>query len=182
VNKTVLTLSLVGVAVYFAVLILRDLVRYARFRRVRRTALVTWRNPLPMAFWLLLMLGAINLPVAAVTLLSHPWPEVVSPLAIALYFLGILPLLARIPMGFYGEGIWAEGGFVPYNRIRRLAFSEGPELVLLLLPWGRGGAFRLQVPPAEYGAVRKVLGEKIRSQVMNLEGGILGLEASHPAK
>jgi hypothetical protein len=171
----VLTLSLVGVAVYFSVLIVRDLIRYVRFRKVRRIALVTWRTPQRAAFWLLVMLGAVNLPVAALTLAYHPFHEVVSPLSIALYFTLILPLLARIPMGFYGEGVWAEGGYLPYNRIRRFAFFEGPQLVLLLLPWGGGGAVRLPVPPDEYGAVRKLLGEKIRTHVMNLEGGILGL-------
>jgi hypothetical protein len=149
---------------------------------VRRTALVTWRIPQRAAFWLLVMLGAVNLPVAAVTVAYHPFHEVVSPLSIALYFTLILPLIARIPMGFYRDGIWAEGGFLPYKRIRRLAFSERPELVLLLLPWGGGGAFRLPVPPDEYGAVRKLLGEKIRSQVLNLEGGILGLEGPQAAK
>ena len=36
-------------------------------------------------------------------------------------------------------------------------------------------AFRLPVPPEEYGAVRKVLEEKIRARVVNMEAGILGL-------
>jgi hypothetical protein len=175
VNETVLTLSLVGVAVYFSVLIVRDLWRYFHFRKVRRTALVTWPTPRRMAFWLLVLLGAVNLPVAAVTFAYHPFHEAVSPLSIALYFMLILPLLARIPMGFYGDGVWAEGGFLPYSRIRRFAFFEGPQLVLLLLPWGGGGAVRLPVPPDEYGAVRKLLGEKIRAHDLNLEGGILGL-------
>jgi hypothetical protein len=98
-----------------------------------------------------------------------------SQLSIAFYFMGILPLVTRIPMGFYGEGIWADGGFLPYKRIRRLAFLEGPDLVLLLLPAGGGGAFRLPVPPNEYGAVRRVLNDKIRAQALNLEGGILGI-------
>jgi hypothetical protein len=175
VNGTVLTLSLVSVTVYFSVLIVRDLVRYVRFLRVRRTALVTWRPPQRAAFWLLVMLGAINLPVAALTVAYHPFHEVVSPLSIALYFTLILPLLARIPLGFYGDGVWAEGGFLPYSRIRRFAFFEGPQLVLLLLPWGSNGAVRLPVPPDEYGAVRKLLGEKVRAHAVNLEGGILGL-------
>lgn len=175
-NETVLTFALVVVAVYFSVLILRDLIRYLRFRRIRKDALVTWRTRPRAAFWLLVMLGALNLPVAAINVvLQDPFHKVYSQLSIALYFSGVLPLIARIPMGFYGEGVWAEGGFLPYNRIRRFAFFEGPELILLLLPWGRGGAFRLRVPPGEYGAVRRVLGDKIRSQMLKLEGGILDL-------
>ncbi len=175
-NETIVTLSLVAVAAYFSVLIVRGLAGYARFLRVRARALVTWPGQRPANFSLLILLGAIAAVSALLnTYLNHPFHKVYSQISIALYFIGILPLLARIPMGFYGDGIWAEGGFVPYNRIRRLAFREGPDLVLLLLPWGGGTALKLRVPPAEYGAVRKVLGDKIRAHVVNLEGSILGL-------
>jgi hypothetical protein len=176
VNETVVTFSLLAVAAYFSILILRGLVGYVRFRRARNAALVTWPGRRPANFPALLLLGAMAAASALLnTYLDHPFHEVYSQLSIAFYFIGILPLLTRIPMGFYGDGIWAEGGFLPYNRIRRLAFREGPDLVLLLLPWGGGAAFRLQVPPGEYGAVRRVLGDKIRAHVMNLEGSILGL-------
>jgi hypothetical protein len=37
-------------------------------------------------------------------------------------------------------------------------------------------AFRLPVPPAEYGAVRRILQDKIRSHDLNMDGAILGLE------
>jgi hypothetical protein len=174
VNETVLTLSLVGVAIYFFLLTLRDLRKYMRFRRLRRTAIVTWKRT-PAGFRPLVMMGAINVLLVAVGVLNQRFRNVFGPLSIALYSMWVLPLLARIQVGFYGDGIWAEDGFVPYDRIRRLAFREGPDLVLLLLPRGRSGAFRLHVPPAEYGAVRRILGDKIRSQVMKLEGGILGL-------
>jgi hypothetical protein len=176
VNDTVLTLSLAAVAAYFSVLILRDLRRYLRFRRVRQTALVTWPGRRPIQLWPLLMLGVVNAIVAvAITLLEHPFHKVYSQLSMAFYFLAIPPLLASIPMGFYGDGIWSEGRFLPYANIRRLAFREGPDLVLLLLPRDGGRAWRLTVPPAEYGAVRRILGDKIRAHVLNLEGGILGL-------
>jgi hypothetical protein len=52
--------------------------------------------------------------------------------------------------------------------ITRLAFRETPDIVLLLLRKG-GGAFRLRVPPAEYGTVRKLLEEKIRAHVLEPE-------------
>ena len=171
-NKTVLTWSLGAVAVYFSVLILSGLARYLRFRRVRPTAIVTWPGPRPA--YVLLFLGALALPVAVLNW-DHAFHEVYSQLSIALYFIGVLPLLARIRMGFYGEGIWTEGGFLPYGQIRRLAFRESPSLVLVLLPRGTEAAVRLPVPPAEYGAVRRVLGDKIRSHSLNLEERILGL-------
>jgi hypothetical protein len=176
VNETVITLALAGVAVYFSALILRGLARWVRFRRVRQTALVTWPSPRPAYYTPLLLLGGLAAASAVVnSFLPHTFHKIYSQLSIALYFMGILPLMARIPMGFYGDGIWSEGGFLPYDRIRRLAFHEGPDVVLLLLPWGGGGAFRLPVPPGEYGAVRRILGDKIRSHDLKLEGGILGL-------
>jgi hypothetical protein len=175
VNETVLTLSLLGVAVYFSVLILRGLTWYARFRRVRETALVTWPGPRPAHFPFLILLGGFAAFVAVLNgYLDYPFHKVYSQASIALYFIGVLPLMASIPVGFYGEGIWSEGGFLPYDQIRRLTFREGPDLVLLLLP-RRGGALRLPVPPAEYGAVRRILGDKVRSHDLKLEDGILGL-------
>jgi hypothetical protein len=176
VNETLVTVSLVGVAIYFSVLIARGVLQYLRFRQVRRTALLTWPGPKPAHFRLLLLLGALAAAVAVLNgYLQHPFHKIYSQLSIALYFIGVLPLLTRIPKGFYGDGIWAEDNFLPYSRIRRLAFREGPQLELLLVPWGRAGALRLQVPPGEYGAVRRILGDKIRNHALNLEGSILGL-------
>ena len=43
------------------------------------------------------------------------------------------------------------------------------------MPRGGSGSFRLPVPPDEYGTVRKLLEEKIRAQVVQMEAGILGL-------
>lgn len=175
-NKTLVTIAFVGVAIYFSVLILRDLRRYVRFRRVRDSALVTW-PPRARFPWHLLLGGMATFAAALNGFLPHRAYElhtIYSQVVTALYFIGIAPLLARIPLGFYADGIWAEHGFVPYGRIRRLAFREGSEVELLLVPWD-GGAFRLQVPPQEYGAVRRVLGDKIRSRSLNLEGSLLGL-------
>ena len=87
----------------------------------------------------------------------------------------MVPLASRIRLGFYRDGVWADAGFLPYQRIRRLAFRESPEIELILLPRGGSGSFRLPVPPDEYGAVRKLLEEKIREHVVNVETGILGL-------
>jgi len=175
VHESLVTIALVGVAIYFSVLILRGAWRYAHFRRQRETALVTWPGPRPAHFPWQLALGGLAAVAAVLNArLRYPF-HTYSQLAIAFYFIGILPLLARIPWGFYAEGIWGEHGFLPYNRIRRLAFREGPEVVLLLVPWNSDGAVRLRVPANEYGAVRRVLGDKIRSRVLNLEGSILGL-------
>jgi hypothetical protein len=108
--------------------------------------------------------------------LQRPFHHVYSQGVMALYFILMVPLSARIHLGFYRDGVWSDAGFVPYARIGRVAFREEPEIVLILLL--RGGAsrsFRLPVPPAEYGAARKMLEEKIRERIVNVERGILGL-------
>ena len=80
----------------------------------------------------------------------------------ALYFVVMVPLARRIQLGLYRDGVWADSGFLPYAEIARMAFREGEEIVLVLLPRGSRAAFRLPVPPGEYGAVRRFLQDKIR--------------------
>lgn len=175
-NETILTVGLMGVAIYFSVLVVRGIAWLLRFRRVRRTALVTWPSRRPAHFPLLVGLGLLSAGLAIlIGLRAFPFHHVYSQGVMALYFVFLVPLLSRIPLGLYRDGIWADGGFLPYERIRRWAFRETPEIVLILLPRGSTGSFRLPVPPAEYGAVRKVLEEKARTHVMNVEAAILGL-------
>ena len=169
-----LTVVLVGIGVYFSVLLARDLLGYMRFRRMEPTAVVTWpaRRSIPFA----LVLGAVSLAVAILnTSLDRPFLHLYGQYATAAYFIGMVPLSGRIRLGLYRDGVWADAGFLPYGRIGRLAFREGPEIVLILLQRGAARAFRLPVPPEEYGTVRKVLEEKIRERVVNVEAGILGL-------
>jgi hypothetical protein len=99
---------------------------------------------------------------------------VLSQAVMALYFVLMVPLTARIRVGFYRDGVFAEGGFLRWSEIGRWAFRETPELVLVFLSRA-GSALRLRVPPAEYGAVRKVLEERMRARVLNVEAGLLGL-------
>jgi hypothetical protein len=175
-NETILTWGLGGLAVYFSVLLLRGLLGYQRFRRVRPTALLTWPSRRPFHFPFLLGLGVVS---AALTLvngyLGRPFHHVYSQAVMAAYFMVMVPLSGRIHLGLYRDGVWADTGFLPWASIGRMAFRETPELVLILLPRGRSGPFRLPVPREEYGAVRKLLEEKIRAHVLNVDQGILGL-------
>ena len=173
-NEAMLTVVLVGIGVYFSVLLGRDLAGYLRFRRLRPTALVTWPVRRPIGF--ALALGAVSLAVAILnTSLDRPFLHLYGQYATAAYFILMVPLSGRIRLGLYRDGIWADSGFLPYARIGRMAFREGPEIVLILLQRGAARAFRLPVPPAEYGEVRKVIEDKIRNRVVNVEAGILGL-------
>ena len=175
-NETALSVVLLGLGVYFLVLLIRGLRGYLLFRKVRPTALLTWPVPRSGQFPFLLALGVAATAVTALNAyLDRPLHHVLSQALMAAYFILMVPLCQNIRLGFYDQGVWADTGFLPYANIARIAFREKPEIVLILLPRGRSGSFRLPVPPDEYGAVRKVLEEKIRARVVNIEAGILGL-------
>ena len=175
-NETILTWGLGGLAVYFSVLLVRGLAGYQRFRRVRPTALLTWPSRRPSHLPFLLGLGVVSAALTVINgYLGRPLHHVYSQAVMAAYFVVMVPLSCRIHLGLYRDGVWADSGFVPWASIGRMAFREKPELVLILLPRGRSGSFRLPVPHEEYGAVRKLLEEKIRAHVLNVEQSILGL-------
>jgi hypothetical protein len=175
-NDRVIGLGLVGLGVYFLVLLARGLVGFSRFRRVQSTALITWPVPRPSNYPLLVGLGVSGLVLAVVNLaLGRPAHHVAALVLMALYFGGMVPLARRIQLGLYRDGVWADAGFLPYREIARMAFREGESIVLVLLPRGSSGPFRLPVPPGEYGAVRRLLQDKIRAHDLKMDGAILGL-------
>jgi hypothetical protein len=175
-SETMLSLVLLALGVYFSVLLGRGLAGYAKFRRVRPTALLTWPVQPPPHLPVLLALGVLAAAVALLnSYLNRPFPHVMSQAVMALYFILMVPLSLRIHLGFYRDGVWADTGFLPYGKIGRMAFRETPEIVLLLVPRGRTRSVRLPVPPEEYGAVRKVLEEKRREGLVHVDEAILGL-------
>jgi hypothetical protein len=87
----------------------------------------------------------------------------------------MVPLARRIRLGLYRDGVWAHRGFLPWPEVARIAFVETPEIVLLLTPRQRTAPFKLLVPAAEYGTVRKILEEKARAGALHLEPAILGI-------
>ena len=132
--------------------------------------------PRPAYFSLLLLLGVVSAMVAALNaFMQRPVHHVIPQGVMSLYFILMVPLSARIHLGLYRDGVWADAGFLPWGQIGRMAFFETPEIVLVLLPRTGSASFRLPVPPAEYAAVRKTLEEKARAHVLNVEAGILGL-------
>ena len=179
-NETFLSLGLLGVAIYFSVLVVKGLARLWLFRKLRSTAVTTWPSRAPAGYRFLVGLGCFSAGLAVVTALrERPPHHVYSQAVMALYFMLMMPLAMRIRRGLYEDGVWADTGFLPYRKIGRLAFRETPEIVLVLVPRGRStGSFRLRVPPGEYGTVRKVLEEKIRARVLVPEKAILGLSSS----
>ena len=69
-NETILSLFLLGFGVYFAVVLTRGLLGYARFRRVRPTAVLTWPVPRSQQLPWLVGLGVVN-----VALTVQRWQE-----------------------------------------------------------------------------------------------------------
>jgi hypothetical protein len=158
------------------VLIARGLAGYRLFVKVRPTALITWPVRRPMFFPFQIALGVVAAAVTVInSTLGRPLHHVYSQGVMAVYFLVMVPLMARIPLGLYRDGVWADVGLLRYENIGRIAIRETPEIVLLLVPRGRSRALRLGVPSSEYGAVRKILEDKIRARVVNPEKAILGL-------
>ena len=157
-------------------LIARGLAGYRLFLKVRPTALLTWPVRRPAHFPFLLALGVVAAALAVInSTMNRPFHHVYSQGVMAVYFMVMVPLSARIQLGLYRDGVWADAGFLPYEKIARMAFREAPEIVLVMVPRGRSGAFRLPVPSSEYGAVRKILEDKIRARVVTPEKAILGL-------
>lgn len=176
-NDVALTVVLAALSVYFSVLVVHTLSALLLFRRMRNTALVTWHVPRPPSSLFTIVLGVVAAGLAVLNAhMGRPFHHVYSQGIMAVYFLLVAPFLQRIPMGVYRDGVWADSGFLPWGRVARLAFRETPDIVLVLLRRG-GGAFRLPVPPGEYGAVRKLVEEKIRAHVLEVDTPILGLSA-----
>ena len=169
-------LGLLGLGVYFAVQLGRGVRGYLQYRRVARTALLTWPAPVPAQLPWLLLLGFLGAATAAVNAWMHrPLTHVTGLALMSAYFLGLVPLARRIRLGLYQDGVWAHRGFLPWPEVARIAFVEAPEIVLLLTARHRAAAFKLPVPAAEYGAVRKILEEKTRAGQLRLEPAILGI-------
>lgn len=175
-QQQIVSLGLAFLGLYFAVQLARGTLGFLRYRRVAPTALATWPTPRPARLPLLIALGVSGAVLAPVLALQHKPVHHVAGLALmAVYFLGMVPLARRIRLGVYRGGVWAHRGFLPWRDVARIAFVEGPPIVLLLKPRRGSSSYKLPVPGAEYGAVRKLLEEKAREGVLNLEPAILGI-------
>jgi len=155
--------------------------QFVRFRRLRSSALLVWPGRRPPFYRLLLGLSAI-LSVLIIYKLSvlHVHPvQVFGETMMLVYYGYAMPLSLRIGRGFYQEGIWADGGFVPYSRIGGLSWREGQgeQVTLVLIYRMRAFARRLAVPHIHYGAARRLLRDKIAAQDIQFSGKPLDLGA-----
>ena len=154
---------LFALGVGFLLANLRLFYQFARFVRLRSSAVLTWPGRRPPFYPLLLGLGAVLslLIVWKIAVLkSHP-VDVFGESMMLVYYSWALPLSLRIGRGFYQEGIWVESGFIPYSHIGGLTWKEGEQPTLVVIYRMRAFARLLVVPDTYYGAARRLLRDKI---------------------
>jgi hypothetical protein len=170
-------LLLFGVGFLVANLI--GLVEQFRYWRRRRTALLTWRARRPPAFRLQIAIGGVLALLLLFDLIARPSAvqQIFGVGMMCLYYAGVVPLSARIERGFYGDGVWSDRRFIRYRAIGAISWRDDREPVLVLAARRGQRAARLEVPPPQLGAVRRLLRDLIGRHDLSLgETGLrLGL-------
>jgi hypothetical protein len=161
----------------FFVANLRLLFQFLRFLKLRSSALLTWPGQRPPFYGLLLVLGAVLavLILYKLTVLRRHPSHVFGETMMLVYYCYALPLSLRIGRGFYRDGIWADGGYMPYSHIGGLTWREGDQVTLVLMHRMRAFARRLVVPHPHYGAARRLLRDKIAAHDIHFTGKSLDL-------
>jgi hypothetical protein len=156
---------------------LRLLFQFIRYFRLRSSALLTWPGRRPPFYGLLLALGLILsfLVVYKLVVLRQGPADVFGETMMMVYYAYGVPLSVKISRGFYEDGIWADGGFVPYSRIGGLRWREGEQITLVLISRVGQYARQLVVPEPLYGAARRVLRDKIAAHDIHFTGKSLDL-------
>ncbi len=163
----------------FFVADLRLFAQFLRYRRLRASALLTWPPRRPPFYRLLLVLGAVLsvlISYKLAVLRQHP-SQVFGETMMLVYYGYAVPLSLKIGRGFYQDGIWSDGGFIPYARIGGLAWREGlgGQATLVVIYRGRAFARRLSVPDVHYGAARRLLRDRIAAHDIHFTGKSLDL-------
>lgn len=175
---------LLVLGVGFLIANLRVALELVRWRQRRASALITWPAKKPPYYGLSLgigmMLGLLILLKAYLALRQSsglgPWFSVFGrsafgELMMFVYFGYMLPLSTRITRGLYAEGIWTDTGFLPYAQIGGITWREGEPPTLLMISRLQAIARSLEVPTRFLGEVRRVLRDKISSQVIAMDAG-----------
>lgn len=183
-----LGLSFIALAVLFAIWNSVCVFQYLSYRRLARSGELTWFPKKPWFYNMCLGIGffMVSLTLISIFLLDRPVLTVVAQSLMALYYTVLFPLSFQIRRGLYASGIWAEGGFVPYSRVRALNWIEKPDLVLVVRTEGRlagAGYARLVVPGDLYGQARRILAGHIEDRSLTVNKSMLGLsESESPAQ
>jgi len=148
---------------------------YVRYLRRRGGALLTWRSAKPPQYTFALGLGvALGLLVFAKLVFLHR--QAFGESMMFLYYAYFFPMSLTIGRGFYEDGIWAEGAFIPYNEVGGISWREGEhQVTLVVISRLRSLARRLTVPGDKYGAARRLLRDKIGERAIHFTGTGLDL-------
>ena len=176
-NHELLTKLLYVLGAGFLVFNLYLFFQYFRNRRLQRFALVTWPPPRPPLYRLFLWVGAVLAIVIfyKLTKLRLPPQNVFGETMMLVYYVYAMPLGLKIRRGLYEDGIWTDGGYIPYINIGGLTWREGVNPTLVILYRWRSFARRLIVPQPLYGEARRVLRDKIAQHEIHFTGKSLEL-------
>lgn len=164
----------------FLVANVRTSLDFLRFLKRRSSALLVWLPPKPPYYWMLMMIGVIMGILIVYNVSFSPLRsarQLFGEVMMFLYYTAAVGMNRAIARGFYADGIWAEGGFMPYQTIGAIAWREDKQPVLLLTSRLRHFARKLPVPGNLYGAARRLLRDKIEAHdIRFLRSGLdLGL-------
>jgi hypothetical protein len=148
-----------------------------RFIRRRSSALLVWAPGKPPFYRMGMAIGAVlgALLLYDFLILRRPVGRLFGVGMMFLYYSVGVPLGRLIQRGFYQDGIWAEGGFIPYEEIGAISWREGQTVTLLIASRARSLARHLVVPSGLYGAARRQLRDKVAAHDIRLGGAGLGL-------
>jgi len=168
-------LFVLGVGFFIANL--RQLFQLIRFFRIRSSALLVWPGATPPFYRLMIAVGGMLAVVIfyKLAVLHQRPPDVFGETMMLVYYGYAMPLSLKIGRGFYQDGIWADGGFVPYSEIGGLTWREGEQVTLVMMYRMRHFARRLHVPDGYYGAARRLLRDKIAAHDIHFTGKTLDL-------
>jgi hypothetical protein len=158
-------------------------VRLLRAWRLRQGAVLTWRAARPPYYGLSLFIGVVfgvlvMLEVFVIRRSAGYW---FFDLMMLFYYGYLTPLAARVPRGLYERGIWADGGFVPFEQVARLAWREEPAIVLTVVSRVRQAVYHLTVPQQFYAEARRVLRDRLAGHDIHFVPPALDLGA-HDAR
>ena len=172
--QPILAVVLLLLGVGYLIADARLILEWVRYRRRQRGALLVWTAKKPPYWGLSLAIG-VTLGVLVFYKIVFIHQQAFGETMMFLYYAYVVPLSRRIGRGFYEDGIWSDGGFMPYSHIGGLTWREGDQITLVLMHRVRAFARRLTVPERYYGAARRLLRDKIAAHDIHFTGKSLDL-------
>ncbi len=169
--------ALFVLGVGFLAATLRIVFQFLRYRRFRRSALVTWPVETPATYPWMLALGVVAGILVFVKLVVQQQPpqRAFGEGMMLLYYAYAVPLRLKIGRGLYADGIWADADYIPYTKIGGLSWREGKTIRLVIIHRLRSLARSLTVPRAHYAEVRRLLRDKIAAHDIDFAAKTLDL-------